>query len=267
MIAGHLDDEWQECHRQVWQARHAEIRGAHRRLAELEAQTSMTAEATFERAVLLEQLGRDTDALETYQAAVDMDSNHGRAALAVGRMLLGRGEDAGATMVERSMDLDGSLVPEACDLLVSHYQRRSRPAEAQRYQARATRHVMQVAIETTERTTATALDRLAPHGIERGELEPLVATLRREPEVLRALLARKHLRHSRGSLLVLGLVTDRVEASDLASRIGAARLLPADAHVIVLDRDRRPLQSALEAMQGSQIYTRPGASERGSGPR
>jgi Zn-dependent protease with chaperone function len=255
-VAAALDDEWQKTHGDEWRERHAEIRNAHRRLAEFEAQTSLTAQATFERASLLEDLGRDDDAFAAYQAAVGMDSTHGRAALAVGRMLVWRGDDAGVALIERSMELDNGLVPEACRLLVGHYQQRGRPAEAQRYRARATRHATQTAIETTERTTASALDRLAPHGMEGSELEPLVTALKREREVRQALLARKHLRHSDGSLLVLGLVADDIATNELVSRIRAARLLPADAHVVLLDRDQRALQSALEAVQGSRLYTR-----------
>ena len=259
-IAGQLDDEWQASRRDAWRERHAEIRGAHRRLAELDAQAVLTAEETFERAAVLEELGRDAEALQTYQAAVAKDNHHARATLAAGRMLLARDDDAGTALVERAMELDNNLVPNACALLVRHYDWRSRPAEAQRCQTRATRHATQTAIARSERNTATGLDRLAPHDMGQSELEPLIAALRQEGKILAALLARKHLRHSTGSLLVLGLITDGSETNDLVSRLCAARLLPSDAQVVVLDRDQHLLQRALEAVDGSRIYMRAAAA-------
>jgi Zn-dependent protease with chaperone function len=255
-IAGQLDDEWQRNYCDTWRKRHVEIRGAHRRLAELDAQATLTAEETFERATILEKLGRDAEALATYHAAAAMDNHHARAALAAGRTLLARGDDAGAALVERSMELDNSLVPEACALLVRHCHTRNRFAEAKRYEARATRHATQTAIAVSERNTPTGLDRLAPHDMAHGELEPLIAALRHERNVLAALLACKHVRHSSGSLLVLGLITDGSETNGLVGRLCAAGLLPSDAQVVVLDRDQPLLQRALEAVEGSRFYVR-----------
>jgi tetratricopeptide (TPR) repeat protein len=258
-IARRLDEEWQACHRTRWQQRHAELEAAQLRLADLEAQSAKTADAAFERAGLLERLGREDDALAAYRAAVELDHAHGPAVLAAGRMLLGIGEDAGAAMVERAMQLDHNLVPEACALLAGYYRDQGRPAEAQRYRTRATRHATRSAIEAEERSAAGPLDRFAPHGLAGRELAALTAALGREAEIDGALLARKHFRHSAGSMLVLGLITGRVDSNDLASRIHGAGLLPSDTQVVVLNRDQRPLQCALEAVHGSRVYGR-GAS-------
>jgi hypothetical protein len=57
-------------------------------------------------------------------------------------------------------------------------------------------------------------------------------------------------------MLVLGLITDGSETNGLVDRLCAARLLPSDAHVVVLDEDQYLLQRALEAVQGSRFYIR-----------
>jgi len=244
-IAAQLDDDWQTDRRSAWRQRHAKLRDTHCRLAELASVP--TADAAFERARLLEDLGRDDEALTAYEAAVSMDSQHGRALLALGRMLLSHDDAAGVLRLERSMEVDKSLAREACSLLADHYWHRNRPVEAQRYQAQATRYETQAAIASEERATVTVLDRLVLHDMAASDLEALRAGLEREPEIVDAFLARKQLRYSDGSLLVLVLRAGGRENRDLTSRIRATHLLPSDAVVIVLDRDQRSLENRTES--------------------
>ena len=255
LIAHQLDKEWEIRHGDAWLRRHAELRKARLRLAQLGGRTSLSAAELFERGTLLEELGNDDDALAAYQAALNSDAGHGRASLAAGRMLLNRGDEVGAALVDRSMQVDEGMAPLACALLVDYYERWNQPVEAQRYRARATRYATRTALATTERTTATTLDQFAPHDLNERNLEALLAALTREHQVRAALLVRKRLRHSHGSLFVLGVVADGAGIIDLANRIRRTEVLPADAQIIVIDRHQRALQTTLEAVPGAIIYS------------
>jgi hypothetical protein len=117
-----------EEHDDEWRRHHAERRGTHCRLAQLAQVRS--AEGDFERGTILEKLRKCEEALVAYQSALDRDGNHGRACLAVGRILLSKGDEAGATLVERSMQITEELVPDARAILADYCEWRSRPADA-----------------------------------------------------------------------------------------------------------------------------------------
>jgi Zn-dependent protease with chaperone function/tetratricopeptide (TPR) repeat protein len=253
-IARQLDEAWQERQRNSWRRRHALLLAAHERLAALEALPAPTAQQAFERATVLEELERDADAADAYRAALAIDANHSRAALAVGRLLLDCGDDQGAALVERAMAGDASLTTEACGLLADHLEQRGRYVEAAQLEARARRHATHASIAQQERTTATALDRYVPHGLAAAELSGVAAALDREPEVGLALLVRKQLSHGSDSPMVFGLVVDQGHGRDLPARLHG--LLPADAVTVVLDRDQKSLRQALEAVPGAVIYVR-----------
>jgi Zn-dependent protease with chaperone function len=253
-IARQLDEAWQRRQRDSWRERHARLRAALERLAALEALPAPTAQQAFERATVLEELGRDDDAADAYHRALAIDANHPRAALTVGRLMLDRGDEQGIALLERAMAGDPGLTAEACRCLAGHFEEQGRFVEAAQLEARARRHATHASLAQQERTTATALDRFVPHDLPPAGLGDLEAALYREPTVGMALLARKQVRHGGGSPLVLGLVVDRGDAGDVPDRLRG--LLPADAVTVVLDRDRKSLRQVLEAVPGATIYVR-----------
>ena len=135
-IARRLDAEWLEEHGAAWSERDAIVRGAVRRLKELDAEQRISGEQLVERGRLLEELGRESDALDAYRAGVEREPNNAEATLSAGRLLLTRDAVSGVDLVSRSMDLDDRLVPAACEVLVDYYTSRRRFAEAERYRAR-----------------------------------------------------------------------------------------------------------------------------------
>ena len=258
IVAERLDWEWLCDHGAEWRERNAGIRRDMQRLAALEGGASLSGDEAFERGTLLEKLGREDDALAAYQAALASDGSHGPISLAAGRILLSRNDPKGVALVERSIECDASSVPLACDILARHHEAWGQPAKAQVYRARATRHATHAAIAKAEREIATALDDLGPHDLPKEQLERLVAALQNDPGVRQALLARKRLRHSTGSILVLGIVAGGVGAAELADRVRSAAPLPPDACVALLDQGARALKSRFESIPGAQIYSTPG---------
>lgn len=91
----------------------------------------------FERATLLEGLDGPDAALPVYQAALEADQRHAGAALAAGRILLERDDDSGVVLVERAVEADETLLPDAAELLVTFHRSHRRLVEAERWRRRA----------------------------------------------------------------------------------------------------------------------------------
>jgi Zn-dependent protease with chaperone function len=250
LIAERLDRCWRERHGAAWAERHARTSRALGRLAALAARPHLSGDEWHERGALLEELGRPDEALAAYQSAHAMGEGHARAALAAGDLLLERGDASGARLLERALELDPALESDACERLADHHEAEGRPIEAERFRARARRLATQDSIRQDERSNVSALDLLEPHGLGEDALRPLIAALRDDARVLRAYLTRKRLRHSSGSLYVLGLIAKERPA------VSADGLLPAESCLVLLDRSERALQQALEAVPGAQIYAR-----------
>ena len=136
-LASRLDAEWQHAHGDAWRTKSNSDHDQRARLASLEAQTSLSAAEMFERATLLEALDGPDAALPVYQAALEADQRHAGAALAAGRILLERDDDSGAVLVERAVEADETLLPDAAELLVSFHRAHRRLVEAERWRRRA----------------------------------------------------------------------------------------------------------------------------------
>jgi Zn-dependent protease with chaperone function len=249
-LAERLDRDWQERQGSAWRQRHARASRALGRLAALAAKPSLTAEEEFERGGLLEELGRQDEALAAYRAAHAAEGGHARAALAAGELLLWRGDASGAALLERAMELDPALAAEAAEPLAEHHEAEGRYLEAERLRAVARRAATHSAIRQAERSTVTALDQLEPHGLCEDALRPLLAALRKDARILRAYLTRKRLRHSQGSLFVLGVIAPHAPGFE------PTEYLADETCLVLLDRSQRALEGALRAVPGAEIYAR-----------
>jgi Zn-dependent protease with chaperone function len=253
-LSERLDREWRSHHADEWRKRHDQIASKLARLACLEGQAQLSADQACERGRILEELGRGEDALAAFLEVAD-GRGHLPSALAAGRMLLRRGDSRAAGLIERAVE-DERLGSAACELLYGWHREQGRLVEAQRYRALAARFATRASIAEEEREKVTHFDRLGPHDLGPEQLAPLLAALQQDGRISRALLARKHLRHSGGSLLVLGLVAYGAEAAELAVRTRLQELLSAEGRVILLDRAQRAVQTALQAVPGAEIYSR-----------
>jgi Zn-dependent protease with chaperone function len=249
-LADGLDRDWQQRQGTGWRQRHARASRALGRLGALAAKPSLTPEEEFERGCLLEELGRQDEALAAYSAAHAAEGGHARAALAAGELLLWRGDARGAALLERAMAIDPDLAAEAAEPLAEHHEAEGRFLEAERLRAVARRAATHSAIRQAERKTVTAFDQLEPHGLCEDALRPLLSALRKDAGILRAFLTRKRLRHSQGSLFVLGLIAPNAPAFE------PTEFLADETCLVLLDRSQKALESALMAIPGAEIYAR-----------
>ncbi len=255
-LAAQLDEEWRAACAGPWRARHESVQRTRARLAALEAAVAAappSADATFERATLVETLRGAEDALPLYRAALDADPGHARAALALGRLLLDADDEAGVPLVERALARDPALEGEGCALLEGFHAGRGREVEAHRWHTRATRHATRTAMAEAERTTVSPLDRFVPHELDAAALAVVREALAREPAVREAYLAVRELRHSPGRPPVLGLAAAGEGADAVADRVRGAAALGAEASIVLLDRRQQALREVLAGVPGARI--------------
>jgi hypothetical protein len=96
-----------------------------------------------------------------------------------------------------------------------------------------------------ERTTLSAVDRFRACSDPRIDTAALARRLAGEPDVIRAFLAVKELRHSTGTLTVLAVRTTSGNVADLGERLYSEDLLPRDVMVGAIGRYDRGLEAAL----------------------
>jgi Zn-dependent protease with chaperone function len=251
-LAGALDRQWQDTRGQEWKKQHDEIRTRRERLAHLVAVPSPTPEQTFERGVLVERECDEDAALQLYLAA--HQQGHPAAGLAAGRMLLDREDDSGVALIETAMDAQADLVENGCRIVVEFLEDRGRHVDAYRYQQRMVRETAKTSMARAERAGLSVVDRLRPcadHGIDVVALSRRLAS---EPGVLRAFLAAKELRYSRGTQLVLAVLTKNGSTSDLGERLRREGLLPGAVTVVTLGRHDQQLEAALGEVPGALIF-------------
>ncbi len=254
VLAGALDEQWQETYGRDWTERHSEIRKRRERLAELAALSSPTAEQTFERGALVEHEGDQDAALQLYTAA--HGQGHAAAGLAAGRILLNHEDASGIALIDAAMDADAALVEDGCKIVVEFLVDRGRHVDAYRYQRRMTRETTMTSMARAEREELSVLDRLRPCADQSVDAVALARRLALEPDVLRAFLAVKELRYSGGTQTVLAVLAKNAVVSDLGERLREEGLLPDEVIVVALDRRDERVEAALGAVSGARIYDR-----------
>jgi len=251
-LAAVLDRQWHDAHGREWTTRHDEIRTRRERLAKLAALRSPTPEQIYERGRLTESEEDENAALELYMSA--HEQGHAAAGLAAGRILLDREDASGIALIDGVMDADPGLIEEGCTAVIDFLDRRGRLADAHQYQVRMTRDTTKMSMVRAERTELSVVDRLHPCADAGVDVAGLCRRIASEPGVLRAFLATKELRYSRGTQTVLAVVAKNGVAPDLRERLCREGVLPDHVTVVTLGRHDRKLETALREVSGSLIY-------------
>jgi hypothetical protein len=253
-LAAMLDRDWQGAHGRTWRARHDEIRGRRERLQQLAGLCSPTPEQTVERGLLLEREGDVSAAFELYLSA--HRQGHAAGGLAAGRLLLHRGDAAGAALIDAAIDADAALVEDGCRAVADFLERIGRHADAHRYRVRLTRHEVTSKMARDERVALSVVDRLHPCADAAVDVARLRRQLASEPAVARAFLATKELRYSPGTQTVLAVLATNGAASGVGERLQRTGVVPDHVTVVVLGRDDQPVAAALAEVSGALIYDR-----------
>jgi len=246
-----LGQEWRAEHEAEWRERHETIRARRVRLAQLEDLVSPTVEQTFERGMLIEEDGRETDALAVFLSAHRL--GHAAAGLAAGRLLLDRDDASGIALIDTAMDTDPSLIESGCRTAMDFLEGRGQFVDAHAYQRRRARQATTATLAHRELAALSVVDRFRPcadPAVDRGRI---LRAVQAEPGVSRVFLVMRDLRHSSGTQTVLGIVVDH-GAADLNERLGRDGAVPPHAVVHTLGRQDAQVEAALREVPGALVY-------------
>jgi hypothetical protein len=205
----------------LWQERHARASALSDRLASLEQavpDTQGDVDGLWDKAAVLLNLRSDREVEPLLRRILALRPEHGPANFQLGRILLEAGNAEGETYLQRAMAEEDECVPAAGELLHDYYRRAGRNEKLRELDALLDRHEKEREASQAERREVTARDRFLPHGLSAPELEALRKILAAEPELARADLARKDLRHFPKQRLFLLSVRRRAPWHRLPSR-------------------------------------------------
>jgi hypothetical protein len=203
---------WSKEARETWQARHGRAGALSRRLCDLEQavpETSADLEALWDKAALLLDLKSSQQSESLLRQILASRPDHIRANFHLGRVLLDQQHDEGERYLGRAMEEDDELIPQGCAILREYYRRSGRADCLRQTELRLDQYEKDLAGSRAERREVTARDRFIPHALSPSELDQLRSVLAAQPELGRAELGRKELRHFPKQKLFLLCVRSR----------------------------------------------------------
>ena len=190
--------QWQQAAGEAWVQREMQAREAREGLAALREKAA-TQELELEERWQLASWTEDIDgaeaALPLYKALLDSSPEEPAARFAVGRLMLGAGDEAGIPLMEQAMDTDPDAVLPGCRVIYSYLTAEGRLDDANRYRDRATVRAAILEEAERERTFITDKDSYLPSDLPPEALASLVEQLAALDGVKRAWLVKKSVRH------------------------------------------------------------------------
>lgn len=197
-IRSGVEQLWRKETETNWRQQYARAAALEHRLTSLDqapAATSADADTLWDRARVLLELQGDEQVRPLLKEVLAQQPQHAGANFHLGRALLERNDVAGEPHLQRVMNQESDWVPHACRVLHEHYHRLGRTDKMREIDARMDLYEQQLTASHAERSSVTATDTLIPHGLTDNDMAALQKTLALEPDLVRAELARKELKH------------------------------------------------------------------------
>lgn len=264
-IAAEFDNRWRQGILPSWERRHREVQEGRARLAELDrlaAEGELSLNDAYRRAQLTEDYGAGADAaFAQYRAVHERAPDDPFAGFAYGQRLLWRGDEAGAALIERAMELDEDAIVPGCEALRDHCWRNGREAEAHRWHDRMVERRTLLAAAEAERDGLRISDKLEKHGLPPEVVADLRLQLKKIRGLKKAYLVRKRVKHfPERPLYVLGhrvtrwwWIHSRRRADEVQQRILDSVNFPGQALILNVEGDNWRFGRRLRFMRGSRI--------------
>ena len=264
-LAVELDEQWASAAADEWREAYQNGMPALARLEAAAAEGLLAPDEAYEYATLVERFRGAAQARPLYQRVLEDAPYWPPPNLALGRLLLQEGNEAGLALVERAISTDERVLVYGCELAADYLEQTGRASEARVYRTRAARQIERGEIAVAEREEVSASDDLVPHGLDDDDLLPLVGVLRNHREIDVARLGRKRLQEASESspVFLLGVLRrsrwwrlepanyDRTLATALRSEIS----LPGWTGVIVT-ASQGEFERWFASLPGSDVYLR-----------
>ena len=199
-IEAELDGQWKRAVQPHWERRHQEAAKARASLDALEqrraAGETLSLDERLARIELTENFTPDSDrALAELRALRSDAPDHAVVAMLLGTRLLARNDPAGFDDLQRAMTLDSRLTSSVFEARLGYQRRHGPPEAAAEFEARLRDRRDEVTKAHAERARVTAGDEFLPHGMPSDEAAALRKQLAELPNVRKAWLVRKTVKH------------------------------------------------------------------------
>jgi Zn-dependent protease with chaperone function len=198
-LAALLDRDWLRAVEPHWRSEHAEAQAARRLLAELDDRAArgeeLTADERRTRAFLVERFRSEDEALALLQELLARERRDPAADFALGRILLGRGDETGLVHLEKAMADDPDAILPATELAYDFLRSHGRTDEAERYRERAAHRGDELELAYAERSDPQDRGEDVPHELPDDVVAETQRQLAAHPDVKRAFLVRRRMRH------------------------------------------------------------------------
>lgn len=254
-----LDRDWWHAERRAWNRRHREVTRALDRIAKLEAEGQrLAASDQLELALLVERYAGDRDPLNVYRNMVPQHQGRPDALLAMGRLLLARGDLTGVAYLRRALAEDDAIGLQATAMLIEHYEAYGLDAAARPYRKRMAFLLRQASLVQAALDAPVTSLRCLPPSLEMYELRALVRAVRSHAAVHAAYVVRRRCEMAprwRAYVLAVVFATPVGEAEEECARaIESGIGLTGVWRVIAIERGGAEEQ-AVQEIRGAKIYS------------
>jgi hypothetical protein len=267
-----LSAKWRKDNLGPWRDRYRRAASEARRQATVSANAAPSAQPSadvhglWEAACQAFNLRGPASAVPMLERVLVLDPEHDGASVLLGRHLATAGNPEGEVMLAGVLARDSEpWIRQACEALQEVYRASGRMDALREIHARLDRHEADLQASRLERSTVTAGDGFAPHGLTEEQLAPLRELLASMPDAGTAWLTRKQLKHFPKRpmfvLCVRGAATrwwskDAERESELVRRLVPKVELPGQALVISGLGAFRALAKKTMRFPGSEVFRR-----------
>lgn len=266
-LSAELARGWQAAVVDAWHQRGEEAREGRERLADLRAKLAagpLDLEEQWQLASWTEDLEGAAAALPLYRALLDRTPDNPAARFAVGRLMLGAGDESGIALVEDAMARDDDAVLPGCGVIYRFLAGEGRLEEADRWRERATVRAALLEEAERERTFIDEKSSYLPSELPPDAVASLVEQLASMEGVRRAYLVKKQVRHfaDEAPLHVLAIVPKSVlwslnavrREQEAAQQLAQAIELPPGVNAFGIPSGASGLLRPMKKVTGSLVF-------------
>jgi Zn-dependent protease with chaperone function/predicted Zn-dependent protease len=264
-----LDAQWAAQMASEWRARHESAQEGQRRLLTLAQKglsTPLTVEEQWEQARWAEELRGEGEAVPLLNSLLATAPHHAQANLALGRILLDRGDARGIALIERAMAKAPDLVLPGCQLFADFQSRQGNEPDIHRYLRRADEQAERLGRAESRSQTLQPSDQLIPHGLSLAMMVGLRTLLAQQARVDEAYLVRRLMPDCpEVPFYVLAIVPrvrwsewwDETKTAQLAEQLAAGLQTPPHTSLFILEGAfKRRMVKRLRLVHDARIFSR-----------
>ncbi len=259
-IAVPINAQWRENIADAWVKTNQEARVNQQKLDDLEQKVvdgSISLEEAWERTALTAELCGEDEALPMVKEFLQAKPDHDEANFIYGRMLLERNDAAGLPYLKKAMDAAPEAVGPGCEIIYWYLRGQGRLREAAPYRERGRTHERSWEAAQKERASISPDDKFLYHGLTAEQLAALKLELSRQPQIQRAYLVRKQVKHfPKKPLYLLGIVPTAANIPNLAQTIGSQITYPGESFLIILLGEGKKFEKPLALLSTALLMSR-----------